>query len=288
MSDAAQTDEDSLDEDEKEAVHDSRSLNAISVYAVIYGEGREEMERPASSLWWSGVAAGIGISSSVLAEGILHATFEGYRAQVAIENFGYTIGFILVILGRMQLFTENTLTVVLPVLSDPSRKTIWCLTRLWAIVFAANMVGTLAASFLSIFGGTVTPEHLEGMLAISRHYGELEPWDAFTLGIPAGFFVASIVWMLPSSRQFAVFVIMLFTYLIAMGDFTHVVAGSTELWLLLLNGEMGPGHALLLLFSTLAGNVLGGTAVFALLAYGQVAEEIHPEGAEGPAERGPR
>ena len=112
------------------------------------------------------------------------------------------------------------------------------------------------------------------MLAISRHYGELTPLEGLTYGIPAGFYVAAIVWMLPSSRAGAPFVIMLFTYLIAMGEFTHVIAGSAELFLLMLSGGIAPMQVASLLGATLVGNILGGTGLFALLAYGQVAREI--------------
>lgn len=261
------------DQERDDADH-SHALSSVSVYLVVHREGVEELNRPVNSLWWSGVAAGVGISTSVLAEGILHTVFEGHPYRFAIENLGYTAGFVLVILGRLQLFTENTITAILPLLSHRSGEMLWCTARLWTIVFLANLFGTFAAALLTEFGGVVPPRHVEGMLAISAHYGHLTALHAFTQGIPAGFFVAAIVWMLPSSRASAIFVIMMFTYLIAMGEFTHVIAGSTELFLLLLAGEAGIGHSLALLLATLAGNVAGGTGLFALLAYGQVVSEL--------------
>ena len=118
--------------DEKEDAEQSHALSAVSVYLVVHEEGLEELNRPAMSLWWSGVAAGIGISASVLAEGILHTTFAGHAYRAAIENWGYTVGFVLVILGRLQLFTENTLTAILPLLSRRSGEMLWCTARLWS------------------------------------------------------------------------------------------------------------------------------------------------------------
>ncbi|MFD1343189.1 formate/nitrite transporter family protein [Litorisediminicola beolgyonensis] len=255
-----------------------RSLSPRAVYEVVNLEGREEIGRPLSSLWWSGIAAGIGISASVLAEGILHVSFEGSPYQVPIENIGYTIGFILVILCRVQLFTENTITVVLPVLKDRSWAMLGCAARLWAIVFAANMVGTFGTSILTAHGGTVPPEFVEGMLAISHHYADYNAWEAFKYGIPAGFFIAAIVWMMPSSEGFEIFLIFVFTYLIAMGEFTHVVAGSKEAFLLVITGDITWAKCIFgLILPTFVGNVLGGTGLFALLAYGQVAQEIDPQ-----------
>ncbi|QFT62545.1 formate/nitrite transporter family protein [Roseivivax sp. THAF30] len=255
-----------------------RALAPRAVYEVIDLEGREELKRPLWSLWWSGIAAGICISTSVLAEGILHTIYEGHPYQGPIENMGYTVGFILVILARIQLFTENTITVVLPVLKDRSRKMLTCTMRLWAVVFAANLVGTFFVAFLSVHGGTVVPEYVEGMKAISEHFAEYTPWETFKYGVPAGFFIAAIVWMLPSAEGFEIFLIFLFTYLIAMGEFTHVVAGSKEAFLLMLSGDISVSKAIFgLILPAFAGNVLGGTGLFALLAYGQVAHEIDPE-----------
>ncbi len=269
-----------LSEEEEGEVQEHRSLSPVTVYSVVAAEGREEIERPVSALWWSGIAAGLGISTSVLGMGILHGMLEGHPQQAIIERLGYPLGFILVILSRLQLFTENTITAILPLLKKPSRRMWWKTSRLWVIVFVANMVGTLVTAFLTIHLGIAPPDHVAGMLAVSRHFAELGPMECMTRGIPAGFFIAALVWMLPSSRGFEIFTIFVFTYLIAMGEFTHVVAGSTEAFLLLVNGDIGIADTLSLILPTFVGNVLGGTGLFALLAYGQVREEIEAKTAE--------
>lgn len=263
-----------LSHEEEKDVRDHQSLNSVSVYAIVHREGLEELKRPMMSLWWSGVAAGIGISLSILAEGILHTVFQESRYQFALENLGYTVGFVLVILGRLQLFTENTLTVILPLLHKRSLHMALCTARLWTIVFLANMVGTFSAAFFSFYFGAVPPEILEGMTAISKHYGELKPMEALSYGIVSGFIIAAVVWMKPSVNNSLLIMIVMFTYLIAIGNFTHVIAGSTELFLLALQGEVSVVETLELIGATLVGNILGGTCLFALLAYGQVVREI--------------
>lgn len=266
-----------LTNEEEEEIREHQSLNSISLYTVIHREGLEELKRPVLSLWWSGVAAGIGISTSVLAEGILHTVFEGSDSQFAIESFGYTVGFVLVIMGRLQLFTENTLTVILPLLTHRSWHMLGCLGRLWGIVFAANMVGTLLAAFLMYGLHTVPGEYIEGMNAVSRHYVNLGFSEALSHGVISGFLIAAIVWMKPSVQTAAFFVIVMFTYLIAIGNFTHVIAGSTELFLLVMQGEVSVMQTISLIAATLIGNIAGGTGLFALLAHGQVAHEIEPD-----------
>src|SRR5919107_5035336 len=104
------------------------------IYEVIRRQGMEELARPAFSLWWSGVAGGLSISFSLLAMAVLemHLPEAGWR--VLVTSMGYTIGFLIVILGRQQLFTESTITAVLPALKDTTLDNLWGVARLWAIV----------------------------------------------------------------------------------------------------------------------------------------------------------
>ncbi len=265
-----------LTQGERNAVAENGRLSALTVYSIILREGEEELDRPKASLWWSGVAAGIGISTSILTEGVIRASIGSDNPYLAIlESLGYAFGFLLVILSRLQLFTENTITVILPILANPTRKLLTQTARLWAIVFAANMAGTFFISMTSIHGGILSQEVLDAILEISRHNAELSPAESLLRGVPSGFFVAAIVWMLPSAKGNEALIIILFTWLIAAGGFTHVIAGSNEIFTLVLNGEMNIVAAFTRhIFPVLIGNILGGTGLFAMLAYGQIHREM--------------
>jgi formate/nitrite transporter FocA (FNT family) len=261
-------------EEQKADAKDSKRLSAITVFETIRLEGDEELDRPVMSLWWSGIAAGLGISTSLLAEAILHRTFAGNSAREAIAPLGYALGFVIVILSRLQLFTENTLSVVLPVLDKPSANHWWRSGRLWAVVLGANLVGTFVTAFISLRLGTTSPENTAAMLEVSRKVLEQSGWTGFVHAIPAGFFIAAIVWMLPSSKGFEIFTIMAFAWLIGAGGFSHVVVGSAEVFLLVVHGELSLWAGLTtILLPALAGNIIGGTGLFAFLAYGQAGAE---------------
>jgi formate/nitrite transporter FocA (FNT family) len=181
----------------------------------------------------------------------------------------------MVVLGRQQLFTESTITVVLPVLGNLTWYNLWRMARLWAIVLVANMVGTLFAALFCSFTPVLPPELLHGMLAISKHLTEFAWPDMFFRGITSGFLIAAMVWMLPSAETAKFAVITLMTYIIAVGGFTHIVAGGMEAYLLVLWGEWQWWQMLLQFFvPVLLGNMVGGTALFALISYAQVMEEI--------------
>ena len=263
-------------EAEEESVTKATRLSSRLIYEVIRRDGEEELERPMPSLIWSGLAAGILISLSVLGEGILRQHLpQDMAGRYLIENFGYSFGFLVVIFGRMQLFTENTITTVLPVLARQSRKALSAMLRLWAVVLTANVVGALLAALMMSKTNMLSTELTEAVIALSDHAVTMGAGDSFIRAIPAGVLVAAIVWMMPSAEGNAFFVILTFTWLIAAGDFTHVIAGSVEMWIMLLAGTMTPAAAAFgYFFPVLLGNIIGGTAIFAILAWGQVYDEV--------------
>jgi formate/nitrite transporter FocA (FNT family) len=273
-SDSARKSEGKADQEKQAEAEDLQRLSAVTVFETIRLEGDEELNRPVISLWWSGVTAGLALSTSVLAEAILYRALAGSPAREAIAALGYALGFVIVILSRLQLFTENTLSVVLPVLAKPSTGNLWRSGRLWAVVFVANLVGTFVTAFISLKLGTTSPENTAAMLDVSRKVLEQAGWIGLVHAIPAGFFIAAIVWMLPSSKGFEIFTIVAFAWLIAAGDFSHVVVGSAEVFLLVIHGELGLWTGLTtILLPALVGNVIGGTGLFAFLAYGQTEAE---------------
>jgi len=263
-----------LPKKQQQVVEEHLPLRSPMVYEVVRQEGEIELGRPLASLWWSGIAAGIAMFSSVLALGVLHRHLPDEGWKPLVENFGYCFGFLIVVLGRLQLFTENTITAVLPLLANWSGARLAHTARLWGVVLAANVVGTSLTAVLVIWTGLFPAAHVEAMLEVASHFAANSPLEAFLFGIPAGFLVAAIVWVMPNAENAKFSVVVWLTYLIGIGGLTHVVVGSAEVALLLLDGSITLTAGLGVLLPTLAGNVIGGTGLFALLAYAQIREEI--------------
>jgi formate/nitrite transporter FocA (FNT family) len=260
---------------EKSQVKGGTRLRAVVVYEIVRTEGEGELGRTFPALWWSGLAAGISIGFSFLTEAVLAAHLPDFEWKTIIAKLGYAVGFLVVILGRQQLFTENTLTAVLPVITRRSLHWLIGMLRLWTIVLAANVVGCLifaaAVSSTNMVSGEVTNE-LHTILHVMM---QNTPWQMFVKGIGAGWIIAALVWMLPSSEGAEFVVIGLMTYLIALCGFTHVIAGSAEALYGVLSGAITLQSAVFGFFlPTLAGNVVGGTVLFAVLSYAQVRTEI--------------
>jgi formate-nitrite transporter family protein len=262
-------------EREIEDIEDRARLRTPVIYEIVRREGETEMERPITSLWWSGVAAGLSISFSLLAEAVLRLHLPGASWCSLVSSFGYSVGFLIVVLARQQLFTENTVTVVLPVIAQFTAENLRRLARMWSVVFIANMTGTFVAALFWTITPAVSPELRAAMIELSRSTMAL-PWaEMLCRGIGAGFLIAGMVWLIPSAEGAQFFVITMNTYLIAVLGFTHIVAGSVEGFLLVLNGQFGFGQMLAnFIAPVLLGNIIGGTALFAVISYAQVMKEM--------------
>ncbi len=252
-------------------------IKSRKVYNILSHEGQEELNRTNTALLWSGLVAGLCISFSLFAETFLDHHLPDFEGAFLISNFGYCIGFTIVILGRFQLFTENTISAVLPLLDRKDMRTLYKTLKLWALVFLANMIGTLTMAALAVFTSVFSPDILETMTNISHHAVERDAASIFVQAIPAGFLVASITWLLPNSQYSKFSVLIMMTYLIAIGDFAHVIVGSCEVFVLLLQGLLSYGDGFIYIACAAAGNIIGGTFLFSLMAYAQVKEEIADE-----------
>ncbi|MCB1524225.1 MAG: formate/nitrite transporter family protein [Rhodoblastus sp.] len=268
--------ESKLEPEDKKTAREIAEPPAPVIFESIRLMGENEMSRPAVSLWWSGVAAGFGISLAILCKGLLVAVLPKAEWTPAISNFGYAIGFLVVILGRMQLFTENTITPILPLFLDPTRDNAFRTARLWAIVLCANLTGCLLAALFLSRSIALPPRQAAGLLEVAREQATTTAFEHLVWGAPAGFMIAVLVWMLPRAEGAGrFFAILIMTYMVGLGGFSHVVAGSTEAFILMWRGEANLLHVLFAeIAPTFLGNVIGGTVLFATLAYGQVKEEV--------------
>jgi formate-nitrite transporter family protein len=260
---------------EVEDIEERSSPRTPVIYEIVRRVGEEEMARPTVSLWWSGVAAGLSISFSLLAQAILQTHLPDTSWRPLVVSLGYSAGFVMVVMSRQQLFTENTVTAVLPVMAEFSATNLLNLGRMWGVVLTANFTGTLFAALFSTFTPVLDAQLYAGMIDISRKIIGVGWFAMLFKGIASGYLIAAMVWLIPGAEAAQFFVIVLMTYLIAAGSFMHIVAGSVEAFLLVLHGDL-PWLTMITSFlaPVLIGNIVGGTALFALIAYAQVMKEI--------------
>lgn len=246
------------------------------IFKIIRHEGEEELARSFRALAFSGLAAGIFVSSSFLFRSIFHMYVGSYPIGNMISSLGYTVGFLIVILGRMQLFTENPITTIVPLLSEWSTKRLLKVIRLWSTVFLFNIIGTAIAAAFFASQYTLSPEVEAAMHDLASNVMRLQPLENILRGIPAGIIIAALVWTAPQTKYFRFATIIFFVYFIALGDFTHVVVGSCEMAFEVIQGDANFfDYCFKFLIPTGLGNIIGGTGIFTLLIYNQVKRELH-------------
>lgn len=256
--------------DERRQVQERSAMRTAVVYETIREEGEFELSRPTHSLWWSGLAAGLSMGFSFIAEAELHHHLPDEVWRPLISGFGYSVGFLVVILGRQQLFTENTLTVILPLLVRKNLETLRHVARLWSIVLVANVVGAFVFAAALVALPVLSRELDHVLLELASKKLENDASTLFVRAIFAGWIIALMLWLLPAAHNARVAVIIIATYLIALGGFPHIIAGSVEVFYATLHQPSRWSDCLAWGFPTLLGNICGGVALVSVLAYAQI------------------
>ncbi|WP_347156703.1 formate/nitrite transporter family protein [Pontibacter chitinilyticus] len=263
------TEEEQIEVEQQEVV-ERKSPSAAIIHDAILQEGESELARPTSALFWSGLAAGMSMGFSMIAEGLLMAYLPDEHWRPLVASFGYSMGFLIVILGRQQLFTENTLTPILPLLHRKKVATIGNVLRLWGIVLVANLLGALLVGFVAARTTAFEPQVQQAFVEMGHQAMEPAFGTLLLRSIFAGWLIALMVWVLPFAEIARVWVIIFITYLVGIGHFGHVIAGSVEVFTLAFMGEASWSAALGgFIAPALLGNVIGGVTLVAAFNHAQ-------------------
>ncbi len=257
-----------------EAVEDI--LSADDIFQRVAATADDEFRRAPRHLFFSGVAAGISIGVTFLARAALTAKVGGEAATLPGDLL-YPIGFILVVMGRYQLFTENTLTPVTLVLTRLA--SIPALLRLWGVVIAANLVGAGLAAALYATNGALPSETTAIADALATEAFKAPVRELFIRSFMAGGLVASMVWLVHAFREGIgrVVVVYLIMLLIPVAGLYHCITGFCEVFYGYLQGLGSLPQALTFFGVVALGNILGGITLVAFINYGQTDEARFPD-----------
>jgi formate/nitrite transporter FocA (FNT family) len=207
---------------------------------------------------------------SLAAMGLIHSRLPDTQWRSLIVDFGYTVGFLAVILGRQHLYTENTLTVMLPLLTNRDRKTLWAMLRLWSIVLVANVLGAGMIAGAIARANVFRPEVHAALAEVAM----LTVKGRFSIvplrGLFAGWIIAMMVWMMPASDSSGPAIIIFMTYLVALGELFHVVVSSVDGLYLVARGMLSWSGFAAFLIPTAIGNTIGGVLLVAFFNHAQV------------------
>lgn len=280
--------EQKADAEERSEAHERARPRTIVIFEAIREEGENELGRSPASLAWSALAAGLSMTMGLVAMGAFASHLPETPWRPLIVSLGYPLGYLIVILGRQQLFTENTLTPLLPILSRPTPQRIGRLAMLWGIVLAGNIVGALiGATFLALSHAmSASAEAPMGEFAVKL--SQLQPLTIFAQAVFAGWLIALMVWLLPLAEAAGqLFVIFLVTYVVGIAEFSHIVAGSVEFFFGAWAGRVPWGGYPAFFVPTLLGNVIGGVTFVALIAFATIISETRTSRKEASQKQNP-
>ncbi|MDP5078410.1 MAG: formate/nitrite transporter family protein [Nonlabens sp.] len=236
-------------------------------------EGIDAYRKNRVSTFLSSLMAGLEVGFSFLLVAIVYSLFAGEVPDKFIPYlaaFVYPLGFILVVLGKSVLFTEQTSLLSLPVLSGT--KTVGDLMSLWGIVIFGNLIGGyVIAGFIVWIGpelGIISHTGLENLAEHVNHYSRPVILGSAVL---AGWLMALLSWTITSTKAASgkIMIIYIITFLIAMAGLHHSIVGSIEVFAgLLVSSKIGFVDYLTFQSTALVGNALGGVVFVALLKYG--------------------
>jgi formate/nitrite transporter FocA (FNT family) len=207
---------------------------------------------------------------TALAMSIATAILGDSPAAYFVAHVLYPIGFITVILGRAQLFTENTLYPVALVLSE--RRHLWSTLRLWGIVLPSNVAGAFLFAVLASRTSALAPATLTAMVHLGMQ-ACLQPSNhIFWSGVMGGWIIAMVAWLVSGSHSItgSVMLIWLLTFVVGLGGFAHCIATSGEILAAVLRGALPLWQYGRWLLHAVLGNIAGGVLLVTLLEYGQV------------------
>lgn len=253
---------------------ESSRPHALDIYERVCEDTAEELGRPEGSLFFSGLFAGLAIGLAPLAVAMVTASLgEDVRSTAFIASLFYPIGYIAVIVGRSQFFTENTLYPVM--LSLRHKEYFGQTARLWLIVLTMNLVGALIFAALAVWTDALTDPVQSQLVSNGVSYTEGSFIDTFWSGVVTGFLLALVAWLVEGSDTVTgrVAVIWVLTFLVSLGSFDHCIATTVTAFSALIDGALGLGELLGWFVPVLLGNVIGGVAIVAAINYGQVREE---------------
>ena len=245
------------------------------IHELIREDGEAELERSVEALLWSAFGAGLSMGFSFFTMSIIKSGLPEAPWAKLVTATGYTLGFIIVVLGRQQLFTESTLTAVLPLLTRKDAKTALQTARLWGIVLVFNILGTFAFAWLISHDALFDTAVNQALRSLAAEAVKDAFWPMLTKSVLAGWLIALMVWLMPGAGQARLWLIFFLTYVVAAAQFSHIIAGSVEAAFDVFVGHLGlGGYITRFLLPTLIGNTIGGVSLVAILNHVPVRSEL--------------
>lgn len=260
-----------LDAEEEIKATEEEKLDSAISHEVVRREGVKELNRSATALTLSGVAAGLAMGLSVLTIATLHHALPETPWRSLVQALGYSLGFLVVTLANQELYTEHTVRPVVPVLVARTGEMFGKLLKLWTAVLLGNLVGAAVFAWAAARTAIFSPEIRRAIHTVALESASHDWVSIFATAIVAGWLIALMVWMLPAASESQFGVVVAMTWLVGAAKLSHVVIGAVESFYLTALGDMSLGSAFgEHILPAFLGNTIGGVILVAALNHAHV------------------
>lgn len=261
-------------EREPERVHDYKLASPLVLHEAIRAQGAEEMARSTRSLLWSGLAGGLSMALSALFAALLHAHLPASPWRSLVTGLGFATGFVIVMVGRHGLVTENALTTLLPTLSHSTGSMVLRTLRVWGALLTGNIVAISVLALVFARTDVLSHDVKQSLADLGTELLGATFTTQLLRAVLAGWMIALAVWVAPAAGAARVVTTTLLTWAVAVAQFGHIVSGSGETLVAVFMGRVSLADYVTGFFlPVLLGNMLGGAVLVAALNHAQVAHE---------------
>ncbi len=256
--------------EEQSNSQDSTRRSVQEIFDVVIANAREELDRSTSALLFSGFAGGISMGLTGLGVALALSYLGDGPVQQFISFAFYPIGFIVIIIARAQLFTENTLYPVVLILDE--RKHVLNTLRLWVAVFVSNVAGAVFFGWLVMKTGALPGNFADALAGLGLHAAEGHFTLILAKGVIGGWLIALLAWMVCASHWTIAQIVItwMLAFIVGAGHFSHCIASSAEIVAAIMSGHLHFSNYFQWLLPATLGNIIGGVSIVSLLNYGQV------------------
>lgn len=236
------------------------------IYQLMQTEGRRRLARPPLELASTALVGGFDVAFGVIALGLASAAFSprfGDDVGRVAGALAFGLGFVFVVVGRSELFTENFLV---PIAGLENNVRGWLkLGELWAGTLVLNLVGGLLLTIILTSHDVVRHGTGRPLVDLARHIAEASLLSSFLSGFVAGALMTLMTWFVEGaagSTGARIAMAWLVGFLIALGGFNHAIVGSVEMMFgMRFGAEIDLGQFFASLGVAVAGNLVGGVGL---------------------------
>lgn len=256
-----------LGQESPEMVQDASKLGARRL--------QRSMAGTSVTAFIGGMSVSFGVVAMVWSASALSGEITGPSPAHLVGSFAFPVGFLILLVGKSELFTENFLLPVAGVLER--RGSVQQLGQLWGASLVFNLLGAVVFAFLISREGVLDAEPTLHIMDLAEHKVEYSFSTSFVKAIFAGWLMTVLTWLLLAAEGFAARLAMIWAMaaLIVLGQFNHVVISASEIFMAIFVGE---SITIMDWFTrnfipALFGNIVGGVVFVTMLHYIQALYE---------------